>query len=101
MTGKELKALRYKLGMKKLEYGRMLGFLSTQHSLAVHMHRLENQRRPIPLYIARLAWLIDQVYEMNVTIHRKIPVDPQGLPAWPHWPRYTLDPEPEMPDAHD
>jgi hypothetical protein len=101
MTGAELRAMRRKLHMTKFDFGRLLGYTAKRNSLVVHIHRMEIGRKPLPLYIARLAWLIDQLYERNLARsigETPIPLqfDQRLLPLWPAWP-YKFEDDEEAP----
>jgi hypothetical protein len=85
VNGKEFKAIRLKLRMTKFKFGRMLGFNSARNSVVVNIHRMENNRKPVPPYIARLAWLIDTSRDGTT------PRDSNRLPRWPDWPHYVVE----------
>jgi hypothetical protein len=72
MNGKDLRAIRKRLFLTKLAFGRLLGYSAERNPLVVLIHRMENGRKPIPLYIARLAWMIDQCHQ-----------DRGHTPTWP------------------
>jgi hypothetical protein len=52
MTGDEFKAIRFKLGLSGLEWGRMLGYARKPHNVRVQVRRWEQEVRPIPPWIA-------------------------------------------------
>jgi transcriptional regulator with XRE-family HTH domain len=57
VTGDELRALRYRLGLSASEWGRALGYTGKPASLRSIISRFETGERPIPPWIARLAWM--------------------------------------------
>ena len=58
MTGDELKAIRFKLGLSGLEWGRVLGYAARDpRTLRNVIRRFERGERLIPSSIALLAWM--------------------------------------------
>ena len=99
MKGAELRMIRRKLHLTKFEFGRLLGYQAERKPLVVLIHRLENGRKSIPAYIARLAWLIDRVYDLNLGLYQAgrisglevvypLPTTRGLLPDFPAWPEY-------------
>jgi transcriptional regulator with XRE-family HTH domain len=88
MTGEQLQALRDALGMDRVEFADLLGYTGTLRNNERRISRLEHSEEPVPLYIARLAWLIAMYVERT-----------GAPPIWPEWPGYDYDhspdPEPE------
>lgn len=56
MTGPELKSIRQKLGLSVVEFGRALGYQGQRQTVDVTVRRYELGSRPIPPWIARLAF---------------------------------------------
>ena len=57
MTGPELKAIRQKLGLSVVEFGRALGYQGQRQTVDVTVRRYELGTRDIPPWIARLAFM--------------------------------------------
>jgi hypothetical protein len=55
MTGDEFKAIRFKIGLSGLEWGRMLGYAGKPHNVRVQVRRWEQEVRPIPPWVELLA----------------------------------------------
>ena len=55
MTSDEFKAIRFKLGLSGLEWGRMLGYAGKSHNVRVQVRRWEQEVRPIPPWIELLS----------------------------------------------
>ena len=55
MTGSEFRAVRYRLGLSAMEWGRALGYGGTPNSVRTVISHLESGARPIPRVIALLA----------------------------------------------
>jgi hypothetical protein len=92
MKGPEMKRLRLEMNLDRLQFARMLGYTGTDRNDVTRIRVYENQRKQIPLYIARLVWLLAEMSRMM-----------GSLPAWPAWPGYdfdhTPDQEPEQADG--
>jgi transcriptional regulator with XRE-family HTH domain len=58
MTGLELKAIRQKLGLSTIEFGRALGYEGADNTVSVTVRRYESAGREIPPWIGRLAFLL-------------------------------------------
>lgn len=59
MRSIDLKALRQRLGLDRLQFARLIGYTGADENDKNRVRKYENQVQP-PLYIARLAWLIEQ-----------------------------------------
>lgn len=94
MDGNEFKAIRERLGLSKNQFAQELGYTGSSHNNTTLIDRYETGRgRPIPLYIARLAWLIDRI-STYTDVSSAVPVEYRGsriLPMWPKW--YVLEEE--------
>lgn len=60
MTGDGLKAIRKRLGLSVIEFGRVLGYEGEDNSVKVAVRRYERGDRPVPPWIARLAMMLDR-----------------------------------------
>lgn len=93
MTPQELKNLRKRLGLERLTFARMIGYTGSDRNDVTRVKRLE-EKGQVPLYIARLAWLID-------AYHRRT----GKFPTFPDWPGYefvsTPDPEHHKEKDHE
>lgn len=84
MTGSQLRELRRRLGMNRLQLARVIGYTGTDRNDELRVKRLENAGDPVPLYIARLLWLIEGNWQMFGC-----------LPTFPQWSGYVFDHSPD------
>lgn len=101
MQGNEMRQIRERLGMQRVQFARALGYTGTDRNDETRIRRYENQceKYPIPLYIARLAWLIDGVMasareEPPELWPEMLTDDGTGI-DWPQWPGYDYSHEPD------
>ena len=88
MTGSQLREIRRRLGLERLGMARLIGYTGTDRNDAMRVKRLENSTDLVPLYIARLVWLIEEFEQV------------QGYkPHFPDWPGYEFDHSPDP--GHD
>ena len=80
MLGSELREVRRKLRMTRLEMARVIGFTGTDRNDVVRIRRFENGVQQIPLYIARAVWML------AVWVRRT-----GDLPPFPVWPNYEFE----------
>jgi hypothetical protein len=85
MKSQELKNLRRRLGLERLPFARLIGYTGTDRNDVMRVKQYE-EKKQVPLYIARLVWLIA---EYRRTTGR--------MPAFPDWQGYDYDhtPDPE------
>ena len=57
VTGSEFRAVRYRLGLSAMEWGRALGYGGTPNSVRTVISRLESGTRPVPAVVGLLAWM--------------------------------------------
>lgn len=97
MNGSQMREIRRKLKMERAEFARLIGYTGTDRNNEMRVKRLENNGpgSPVPLYIARLVWLIDVVLEARVPF--TAPRFKNGMIDWPDWPGYDFD---HSPDPH-
>lgn len=88
MSGAEFRAIRRRLGLNKNQFALELGYTGNTHNNVTQIARYEGERRLIPLYIARLAWLLDRLRALQEAgmLIGAFPV------SWPAW-EYRFDPE--------
>ena len=84
MTGSQMRELRRRLGMDRLQMARVIGYTGTDRNDELRVKRLENAGDPVPLYIARLLWLIESNWLMF-----------GSLPTFPQWSGYDFDHSPD------
>lgn len=84
MKGGEMKRLRQEMGLDRLQFARMLGYTGTDRNDEFRIRSYEGNKKQIPLYIARLVWLIRHVSF-------------GGPIEWPEWPGYDFDHKPDQP----
>lgn len=91
-----MRAIRRRLGLGKNQFAKELGYTGTSRNNVTQIKRYEGDRRLIPLYIARLAWLLDQLLaSQSMLIANRVQTEGFPLPAWPQWPGYTFDHDPD------
>lgn len=84
MKPAELKAIRKKIGVPQVELAYQMGYSGNQNTMHTMIKRFENgKREPIPLNFARYVWLLGLVCSGE-----PVPMNDDGLPAWPEWPGY-------------
>ena len=100
MKGHEMRAIREEaLEMTELELARAIGYTGTDLNDKTRIREYERGKKQIPLYIARLVWLMS-------TIAQEVERDPEeiwptcvnetGEIDWPKWTGYEFD---HLPDA--
>lgn len=55
MTGEDFRAIRQRLGLSLVQWGRALGYAGNRNTLQVAVSRYEDGTRDIPPWIERLA----------------------------------------------
>lgn len=55
MDGSEFSAIRARLGLSVIEFGRAFGYQGDDNSVSVTIRRYERDEKPIPPWIERLA----------------------------------------------
>lgn len=85
MQGAEMKVIRLRLNLSELGLARQIGYTGTDRNDATRIREYERDKKQIPLYIARLVWLIDLA----------VADSPSGLLHWPYWPGYDFDHAPD------
>jgi hypothetical protein len=83
MRGSDMREIRRQLRMDRLQFARLLGYTGTDRNDAMRVRRHENSPQ-VPLYLARLAWLI------SVWVKRT-----NELPPFPGWVGYDFDHTPD------
>jgi hypothetical protein len=74
MTPLELKQLRRKMGLDEVQFATELGYVGSNRNLKTIISQYERgYKSPIPTYIARLAYMISEHWE----------VEEGCLPEWP------------------
>ncbi len=86
MKGQEMRHLRQEMKLDRLGFARAIGYTGTDRNDVTRVRVYETDKKQIPLYIARLVWLLAENRRMM-----------GALPAWPAWPGYQFDhtPDPE------
>lgn len=84
MQPSEFKAIRERLRMTRSEFAGFLGYTGSEATRKRRIRAFEGGEVQIPLYIARLAWMIRQVtFDDELTIF-----DDNNRIEWPEWPGY-------------
>jgi hypothetical protein len=84
MTGSEMREIRRRFRMERADFAKLIGYTGTDRNNELRVKRLENAGEPVPLYIARLVWLI-AIWARG---HNQ-------LPDFPEWPGYEFDHAPD------
>lgn len=84
MDGTEMKRLRQDMGLDRLQFARMIGYSGTDRNDDFRIRSYEGNKKQIPLYIARLVWLIHQIRGYG-------PIE------WPNWSGYDFYHLPDQP----
>ena len=84
MTGPEMKAIREKMGLERLEFARLVGYTGIDRNVLSSMKKMERGQKQIPLTIARLVWLLS-AHQRRTGI----------LPEFPGWPGYNFISQPD------
>lgn len=101
MNGSEFAKIRNQLGFTAAEghgeadFARLLGYTGSFRNRADQIRKFESGRKQIPLYIARLAWLLGE-------IDTECDLNPSGWPDYvndvgkvefPEWDGYVIPPD--------
>jgi transcriptional regulator with XRE-family HTH domain len=86
MTGSELKKIRQKMGLERLELARLMGYTGSDRNDITRIKQYERDAKQVPLYIARLVWLL-AAHQRRTSI----------LPEFPGWPGYEFESKPDDP----
>ena len=95
MNGREMYEIRQRLGLTRLELAREIGYTGTDRNDTTLIRRYENGQKQIPLYIARLLWLMGDI--LSGDGEPKLRICPQAgvLVQWPEWPGYEFEHTPD------
>lgn len=85
MQGAEMRAIRERLNLSELGLARQIGYTGTDRNDTTRIREYERDKKQIPLYIARLVWLIDHA----------ISGSPSGQLHWPYWDGYDFEHTPD------
>lgn len=98
MNGTEFKAIRTRLGLTEALFATELGYTGKGKNRVNLIKDFESGAKRIPLYIARLAWLIGRLVPEIARNARGDPsfIDDYHSIVWPDWPGYTRE---ELDDA--
>lgn len=86
MKGSEFRDIRIRLGLTEDAFARELGYTGKGKNRITLIREFEGERKRIPLYIARLAWAIDQIIRDDGVITGEGPHI-----NWPEWPGYSRE----------
>lgn len=92
MQGAEMKQIRERLGMTELQLARAIGYTGTDRNDDTRIREYERGKKQIPLYIARLVWLIGAFAEESDSLGYDAS---EQLPEWPEWPGYEFEHTPD------
>lgn len=104
MTGEEFRTIRKAFGMDRPTFSILLGYTGNETTNERRLQRFETNRMQIPLYIARLAWLLNQLRArrklLDVLVDDDV-IDSRGIALWPDWPGYDFESVPDQQEADD
>lgn len=95
MKGQDLKNLRQRMGLERLQFARMLGYTGTDRNDITRIRSYENGKKQVPLYIARLAWLIEKVLIAERGTPPIWQANSADIVGWPSWPGYEFQHTPD------
>jgi len=85
MKGAEFKRIRKSFDLSEADFMYALGYAGNQNTMHLNCRRYEDGQRPIPLYLARYVWLLNEVAAGGPKL------DPNDMPKCPDWPDYHAD----------
>lgn len=85
MKGQEMKQIR--------QLARAIGYTGTDRNDEMRVRQYEYGKKQIPLYIARLVWLMDREHRNAVPF--TTPPMQSGVIRFPDWPGYEFDHTPD------
>lgn len=94
MNNNDFRRLRRETGLDEAGYATLLGYTGNGKNRVNLIRDFESGKKKIPLYIARLAWLIGEVREDaidNADIGMPEYTDSTGVVRFPDWPGYTRE----------
>lgn len=92
MKGHEMREIRDRLQLDRLRFARLIGYTGTDRNDVMRIRKYENDRQQVPLYIARLVWLLDHWASEAIAIGCP---PPELTPTFPEWPGYEFDHTPD------
>jgi transcriptional regulator with XRE-family HTH domain len=90
MKPHEFRAIRNNLGLSEARFAELLGYTGLPRNNQTRIREYERGKKQVPLYIARLAWLCEQLAE-----NRPIDLDKEGVIVFPSWPGYDFESVPD------
>lgn len=93
MKGSEFRDIRMRLGLSEAAFATELGYTGKGKNRVNVIKAFESDHKRIPLYIARLAWLLDRVteaYASDSDISTEV-MAMDGTVRWPDWPGYSRE----------
>lgn len=91
MHGDEMRRIRKALGLDRIAFAKVIGYTGTDRNNETRLSVYENGRKQIPLYIARMCWMLLLHHDLT-----------GQLPHFPDWPGYEFshEPDPQHQKAH-
>lgn len=110
MNGIEFREIRKRLGLSEAEFAEELGYTGNERNNVTAIQRYERGKRQVPLYMARLAWLLDQInsltpiekwtgferFDLKSDDGVDIGRGSRWLPEWPEWTGYEFKSVPDV-----
>lgn len=89
-----MRVIRRRLGLTELQLAREIGYTGTDRNDDTRIREYERGKKQIPLYIARLVWLLGclrQEVESDPPELWPSVVSEDGKVDWPEWPGYEFE----------
>lgn len=87
MNGLQMRECRKSMKLGQVEFGRLMGYTGTAKTVKDTVYKYEGGKRQIPPMVARLAWLLSELYKAGIA------------PEFPNWPHYQLENRNEANDS--
>ena len=89
MKGPQMRECRKGMKLGQVEFGRLMGYTGTAKTVKDTVYKYEGGKRQIPPMVARLAWLLSELYKAGIA------------PAFPQWPHYQQEKQNAAPHSRN
>lgn len=88
--------IRGKLGLDRAAFARLIGYTGTDRNDDTRIRKYEQGKQQIPLYIARLVWLLGEL-KLETSTTSPVTMDPwtKVVRGWPEWEGYEFEHTPD------
>lgn len=90
MNNNDFRRLRQEAGLNEADYAKLLGYTGNGKNRVNTIKEFESGKKQIPLYIARLAWLIGEWRAEQLDQGFR---DGAAMPRFPEWGGYNFERE--------